>query len=598
MVLLRNLLFNQEITTIGDLRSRLDALSEKVARFKELEGLVDPKIHAAKVGDVLAEAMHLRSSKDNNLSIAMEPIVDGIVKTSLRDKMPEFINAMFPLMGPSIRKSIAESFRSMMEGFSKSMEMAFSLKGLRWRLEALRTGKAFSEIVLLHTLVYRVEQVLFIHSATGISIEHVANEGVDSQDAGMVSAMLTAMQDFVQDCLSSSTGDDLESMQHGEHIFMVEKSPVAYIACIVRGTPPASFREQMHICLETLLIQYSAALEDFNGDTAPFITCRPYLEKLLADHYVDEGKPAPVWSKALVVLILLAVIGGLGFLKYKSYQNEVKAASLKQDMYTAVDFLRHEPGIEVTYINEKDNDPWEVYCLQDRLARNPSEILREHSVDPSKFNFKINLFNSHEAVIVERNVKQILNPPESVKVILDANGILTLSGTAYMDWILMARNKAIAVPGVTDVDMSRLSDPRMTKLKDMAELVESVQISFPLNSDAPYPEEKPKLDQVIDLLVALEHLADSMGLSVSLTIYGHTDSTGTDRRNYELSQARARAIAAMLYNRESTMPVFTYGIGADSQQGARIGSDPSRRKIEMRLRFTGNAQELMENFKF
>jgi OOP family OmpA-OmpF porin len=529
--------------------------------------------------------------------MAMGPIVDDIVKKSMHDKMRDFINAMFPLMGPAIRKSISESFRAMMVGFSKSMEMAFSWKGLRWRMEALRTGKPFSEVVLLHTLVYRVEQVFFIHSATGISIEHVVNEGADSRDAVMVSAMLTAIQDFVQDCLASGKDGALESMRHGEFTFMVEKSPLAYLACIVRGTPPESLREQMHICLETLLVKYADELERFDGDTAPFVTCRPYMEQLLDAHYVDEGKPAPLWTKMLFGLVFLAIIGAFGYWQYENHLATEEAAAFRQQMREAVNLLRHEPGIEVTHINMRENAPWEVFCLKDRLARSPEEVMLEHSVDPSKFSFQISPHTSHEPIIVEKNVKQALNLPPGVNMVLDAGGSLTLSGTAPMEWILMAGNKAALLPGVTSVDMSALSDPRMNMLKEMTSVVENVTISFPLNSDIPYAEEMPRLVHAVDMLVTIEHLAETMGLSVSLSIYGHADPTGTDKRNYELSQARARTIAAMLYNRESSMPVYAYGMGADQFPGA-TGYDARKRKIEMRLRFTSSVQGLRENFKF
>jgi outer membrane protein OmpA-like peptidoglycan-associated protein len=107
----------------------------------------------------------------------------------------------------------------------------------------------------------------------------------------------------------------------------------------------------------------------------------------------------------------------------------------------------------------------------------------------------------------------------------------------------------------------------------------------------------PRLVHAVDMLVTIEHLAETMGLSVSLSIYGHADPTGTDKRNYELSQARARTIAAMLYNRESSMPVYAYGMGADQFLGDS-GYDARKRKIEMRLRFTGSVQGLRENFKF
>ena len=77
-------------------------------------------------------------------------------------------DALFPVMGPAIRKSITETLRGMLESFNEALDNSFSLRGLKWRVEAMRTGKPFAEIVLMHSLLYRVEQVFLIHRETGL----------------------------------------------------------------------------------------------------------------------------------------------------------------------------------------------------------------------------------------------------------------------------------------------------------------------------------------------------------------------------------------------------------------------------------------------
>ena len=105
-----------------ELRARFDRI------FRRRTGL-------ARLDRLLAR---LHANKDERLNMALQPIVENIFKTALRKNPREFTNLLFPLMGPSLRKSIAEGFRSMLENFNKSIEMAFSWKGLRWRFEAWR----------------------------------------------------------------------------------------------------------------------------------------------------------------------------------------------------------------------------------------------------------------------------------------------------------------------------------------------------------------------------------------------------------------------------------------------------------------------------
>ncbi|MDR3361833.1 MAG: hypothetical protein LBO64_03190 [Desulfovibrio sp.] len=581
---LRTLLFNRELLLLEQLRSRLDS----------------PDARARDVGSVLAEALVLSSRRDDRLKMAMEPLVDRIVKDSLRDNPHEFSESLFPLMGPSIRKSIAESFHSMLESFSKSMEISFSWKGLRWRLESLRTGKPFSEVVLLHTLVYRVDAVYLIHSATGINLASVMSEGSQSGDSDLVSAMLTAIQDFVNDCLVNGKKEDLDFLRQGEYALLVERRPSAYLACVVRGEPPVDYRTQMRACLEYLVMEYAGQLADFKGNTDYFAGTRPRLEKLLGSSYVDEDKPLPLWIKLLVAALIAACPGGAAYAFYRHREDAARAAEeaerrriLRADRLASIDILRREPGLLVIHVSEEPGGEtplpasrdagaqWTVVCLKDRLARTPEEVLRGHDKDPSPFRFSLIPFISYEPDMVRRRVDLSIRPPENVSMRFD-DGVVYLSGTAPMDWTIEARRKALALPGVKDVDIRELSDPRTARLAAMLSEVQGAGVEFPLGKDVPVPADMPKLTRLVDTLAAMERLAAEMGMAVNLTIYGHADAVGSVARNYDISQARAKVIAAMLYARGSGMPLALYGLGADYALKSE-GPDQASRRIELRV---------------
>jgi len=573
---LRALLFKREIALLEQLRARLD----------------DPASQAKEISNVVAEALLLRAHKDDRLQVALEPIVENIFQVSLRKNPHRFTNVLFPLMGPALRKSIAETFRSMLESFNKSIEMSFSWKGLHWRLEALRTGKPFSEIVLLHTLVYRVEQAFFIHSETGLEIAHAAAEDIETQDAGMVSAMLTAIQDFVRDCFTGGQSGDLESLQHGEYTFLVEKDAKAYIACQIRGTPPAGFRERVRATLENMLIEYAEPLESFSGDTAPFQSAQRHLDALFISRFVDEGKPLPLWVKALPVLLLLGLLGWVGFLQYDFYQERQEIAHREEarsaffeSMRQGLEPLRREPGLIIVHVVPAETAPWEVLLLKDDLARTPEEVLAEKEVDSSRYTFEIIPQVSYERSIVARRVESKIHPPSTVTMRFGDDGTLHFSGAAPMEWVLQARQEALALPGVQGIDMREVSDPRMDQLTAMVHEVQAVSIRFPQGKDTPIPADAPKLIQTVETLVKLEKLAAEMGIAASLTVYGHADATGQEKRNYEISQERARTIAAMLYTKGSSMPIAMYGMGAEYAQknGTSTTGDENSRRIELRV---------------
>ena len=589
---LRELLFAREIALLEKLQATLES----------------PLFTANKVGEVLPEAIHLKSGKDPLLSMALEPVVDAIVKTSLNTRRSEFVNALSPLMGPTIRRSIAESFRSMMGSFSKSVEMAFSLKGLRWRLEALRSGKPFSEIVMLHTLVYRVEQLFFIHNDTGLVLSHVAGESVEAQDADMVSAMLTAIQDFVRDCFAGGNKEELHSLQLGEFTILIEPGTHAYLACVIRGTPPADFHSHLRATLELMQVEFGEALGTFNGDTAPFAGAARYLESCLLSHYVDSDKKIPLWAKVLPVLLFLAILAGAGLLYHTHNQREAERAQIAAkheeflaSMRGALEHLRAEPGLIVTNVIEAPKYPWEIMVLKDALSRAPADVLRENRINPDVFSIKIVPFMSYDPSIVLRRVQKSIQPPETVRMSFDEQGVLAFTGTAPMSWIVATREDARAIPGVERVDVSGVRDPMMDQISSMIAEVESTVIEFPFGKDTPVPADMPKLKKAIDTLVELENITKRMGFSASLTIYGHADALGDTKRNYEISQARARTVAGMLYAKGSSMPVAIYGMGADYPRGdseaARNRENQASRRIELRVHFALSASARPEMFR-
>jgi OOP family OmpA-OmpF porin len=586
---LRELLFLREMELLRKLEKRLD----------------DPVQHARDTSEVIAEALLLRAQKDNMLYAALEPMSDRLLKEAVRKSPMDFVNVLFPLMGPAIRRSIAETFRSMLEGFHKTVEQVFSWKGLRWRFEALRTGISFSEIVLLHTLLYRVDQIFFIHAQTGLVLSHVYNEGVTIQDADMVSAMLTAIQDFARDCFTSRQDSSLDALRMGDFTILVERGSSAYLACVVRGAVPLEFGERLRDAMATLQIKYTDELNSFTGDTEKFIPVRGDLENLLDARYVNEDAPLPLWVKLLPVLVLLLLLLGAGYWWRDARQQgmareqERMARQYVEDSFAQVG---KEPGILLVGSWRDNSNHWEVIYQKDRLAQDPKSLLDAKGIDPETYTLRVIPYVSHESDMVAQRVKERIIPPEGVTLDFEKDGTLYLRGQAPMAWILQAHQEALALPGVEKIDMSGLADPRVDELKRMITLVESTVVEFPLGKETPVPEDAAKLAKAIDTLADIEKLAGRMNVAVSLTIYGHADATGNDKRNYEISQARARTLAAMLYSRGSSIPIAMYGMGSKHASKEEAGpyshkfraypnasdytGDQASRKVELRVHLT------------
>src|ERR1051325_1046716 len=135
-------------------------LAPEQAQLNRLDAQInDPRRVADDVSRVLPEAISIRSTKDKRLANALMPTIEAGLTASVKKDPTTLANAIFPVIGPAIRKTIVQVFRQMVLSLNQTLEHSLSIQGMKWRIEAWRTGRPFAEVVLSHTLLYSVEQV-------------------------------------------------------------------------------------------------------------------------------------------------------------------------------------------------------------------------------------------------------------------------------------------------------------------------------------------------------------------------------------------------------------------------------------------------------
>jgi OOP family OmpA-OmpF porin len=499
--------------------------------------LTDPQRQLKEVAHLLPAAIAVRSRQDDELTDAMAPTVAAALDRSIRKDPQPLADALFPVMGPAIRKSIAAALSGMIESFNQSLAHSLSIRGLRWRFEALRTGRSFAEVVMLHTLLYRVEQIFLIHKETGLLLQQVSAGGTAVQDADMVSGMLTAIQDFVHDSFSTRRDDQLETLQVGELTVWIEQGPLAVLAGVIRGNAPIELRTIFRETLERIHLQYGAAMKEFAGDAAPFAPVAEMLEDCLQSRYHEAEQPArpgrvltPFRIAAGLVLIVLLVWGFFWLRNQRRWDDFVAR-------------LRSEPGIVVTDA-EKRGWKYHVGGLRDPLAADPQVILRESGIDPRGVVDHWEPFTALSPEMVLARAKKLLAPPASVNLKV-AENTLVADGFASHEWVLQARQAVRWLPGLGQLrednllDLERIEDPLLMFQLDRSELV---------------PGQEDKFTRLSADIGRLQAQAQAMQKNVRLEIVGHTDGSGSEAHNNTLSAERAQTVANALRTR---LPVWT-----------------------------------------
>lgn len=508
-------------------------LAEEHAELIELRRRIeDPTIRATDVSSVLADAVMLRTREDNQLATALRPTVEDALHSSVRERPGVLANVLFPLMGPAIRQAIAVALRSMIQSIDRVLEHSLSMRGMRWRVEAWRTGKSFAEIVLRHSLIYRVEQVFLIHRETGLPLVHRVAGDVAPQDSSMVSGMLTALQDFVRDSFHAPPSEALETLEFGGLTLWVAQGPRALLAAVVRGHPSPELRALLYETLEAVHRVWGRELDEFLGDTAPFEAMGDRLDACLQAQYVtDRSHRSRRRFIALAVLILLA----LGFWAGFAIRDSRRWAAY-------LDMLNAEPGIVVTAAGSRDGRYF-VAGLRDPFATDPVQLLEQTELSPDDVVGRWEPYYALVPAFVLARATAVLQPPETVQLTLEDN-VLVATGSAPHGWINETRRLARALPGVVGYRDDRLSNadwPRLTRE------IEAQAIRFPTGAVEPTAGQREAIAEWAADVRMLDDLAAEEGRTVRIEVVGRADRDGTPESvNLWLSQRRAEVGARLL----------------------------------------------------
>jgi outer membrane protein OmpA-like peptidoglycan-associated protein len=545
---LRSLLVGPEQRQLRALQTRLD----------------DPGTQAREVSQVLPQAVQLRNN-DPQLKRALAPAIEEGIASLVRRDPRQLADALFPAIMPAIRKAIAATLSGMLESVNRTLEHSLSVRSIKWRITAARTGKSFAEIVLLNTLLYRVEQVFLIHRKTGLLLQHVKSGPASVQDADLVSGMLTAIRDFVEDSFRVPEGESLDTLQVGELSVWIEQGPHAILAAVIRGTAPPDLRAKLQETLESLHAHFADELKMFDGDAARFERARPLLEECLQAQYRRE----PQKRKPFVWVLAGALVLAAALWMFFAWQ-----ARSRWNAYLQA--LRAEPGIVVVSTDRRDGR-YVLTGLRDPLARDPASLLAPSQLEPSQVEGRWQLYQAIDPAFVLARANQVLQPPAGVALSLDGT-VLSASGVAPAEWIGDSVRVARALPGVTQFDASRSIDASIRALVDT---IDTIPLLFVKGTTTFVTEGEGALDQQLARLRELDGLAKAGDRRFRIDLVGQADSDGPPEMNLPLSRRRAdRVLEVVAQQRFDRVTMVASGVGsrdAASPQSAESEKQRNRR---------------------
>ena len=428
---------------MNELRKMIIGLdTEDLRRLATL--INDPEAFAEEISDLLPHSIKVLLNKGKINHNDLIPIVEVALQDSIRRDPHTIADILFPIFGPAIRKAVAENLKTMVESLNSTLENGFSPQRMGWKFKSIFSGKSYAEIVLSHAYIFRVKQVFLIHKDTGLLLNSATdNEGADTADADMVSSMLSAIKDFVQDSFKIEKSNTLNTIQVGEFNIWIEQGPSAIVAAIVEGQAPSSLRNNLKETVENIHLKHSYELEKFNGEVEGFKKTDPQLNSCIISKQKEKKKRKPLAA----VLFFIVLLGILGYWTYTIIDRTIRVSDL-------CDALNNEAGILITE-TERSNGKTVFVGLKDPNSTDPMTISKQFKFDESEIEFKLKSYISLETNMIVKRAYFILNPPSTVRLSY-FNGTLFAAGEAEESWVELAMDNYISIPGVKKFDKTAL----------------------------------------------------------------------------------------------------------------------------------------------
>ena len=617
---LKELLFGVE-------KQELESVAERIEELEKQPNL----------SDTLPDSIRNSHDQGPRLVQALQKPVEECLSVSVRKNPEEISNALFPVMGPAIRKAVKESLRAFAQQLNQAIDNSLTPRGLRWRIQAWRAGVPFGDFVLRRTLLYRVEHAYLIQRHSGLLLQHAHLEAAAFKDDDAVSAMLTAIQQFVNDSFVKEEAGRLETVDMGEHTLWLVYGPDCRLACLIRGVPPLALREDLRRILEEIQLRYGPRIREFSGGAQKL----PGLENELSRCLQLELKAGRKEQRKRPIALIIVGILLLSLLAY--YLGNRFLLSRKMDAYE--DAINATPGVVLTAIENRGGKIL-ASGLRDPMSPAPEALAARVGIQESQFAGSFSPYHSLEPPLMMARAKKLLEPPDSVTLSLDG-GTLSISGNASSEWKTRADARVRSMPGVARIDFSRLDyfdedwlryvretavapasvDLRMdggvlhfegrapqawidalpdalSALKDMPPtdatgLTDArsalMHLSRQIDGEEIFFEEAVGLrtgeeEKVRILTTRLRGLTDLIQgepLRAQVVLIGHTDASGTEGFNKSLRLQRAEVLQTYLLEQGVSPDLLSIRAGPEA---AELGPpNPASRRVQIEVSLTDDA---------
>ncbi len=236
---LREILFGDEIRKTENLSQNLNRVIHDVGDIKEVT--LDELGFESKLHPYIEN--HTLFLRDNFADLFGDSI-RHTVQRQIRESKDEFIEAMYPIVIPMVKRYIAKEFKLLNERLERTANQIFKFSFWKTKFRGLITGVDHTDMFLQELYQSKIEDIFIIQKETGLLIGKFIIEDSES-DRDIVAGALTAIKGFVESALGK-TSVELEKIDYGENAILLHNYHKFYFAVMCSGTVGHYFVQEIN----------------------------------------------------------------------------------------------------------------------------------------------------------------------------------------------------------------------------------------------------------------------------------------------------------------------------------------------------------------
>ncbi len=229
----------------------------------------------------LLDALERQIQDEDALIETITPVIAGAIRTNISESRDEMVDALYPIMGKLVQRSVTEAMRDLAQRIDQQMRRTLDVQSFWRRLRARLRGISDAEMAMRDALPLAVEEIFLIHRESGLLLLHLSPNGKTDEDSDIISGMLTAITEFTQDAFGRNEDESLNEIQYGGRSILLEVAHFVYMAIVINGFESSGFRSEMRETMIAIEHRYASSLRHYDGDASRFQESKNLLATLL-----------------------------------------------------------------------------------------------------------------------------------------------------------------------------------------------------------------------------------------------------------------------------------------------------------------------------